>query len=120
MAVQVTVEHRDEYTVLRLDGAPTLDEFLPVVEALGVQSAGWAARKVLVDMRGIRSLRAFTEHYAIGEAVVRHWSHMRKVASVVPPDRLTRASEKVARRGDVNLTVFTDEGEAMGWLLDST
>lgn len=117
MAVQVTVEHRGTYSVIRLEGEPTLDEFLPVVQSLGEQSAGWPLRKVLVDLRGIRSLRAFTEHYAVGEAVARHWAHMQKIASVVPPDRLTRASEKVARQASVNLTVFTDEGEAMAWLL---
>jgi hypothetical protein len=116
MAVHVTVEQREKYAVVRLEGTPTLDEFLPVVQALGTQSRSWPTRKALVDLRGIRSLRAFTEHYAVGEAVARHWAHMRAVASVVPPDRLTRASEKVARQASLNLTVFTDEGEAMAWL----
>ena len=116
MGIEFTVEQREHYTVVRVDGEPDLDSFIAFVQEVGMQSRDWGQRRLLVDLRSIRSLRAFTEHYAIGEAVGRHLGHLQRVASVVPGDRLTRASEKTAKRAGVNLTVFTSEGEAIAWL----
>lgn len=116
MSLEFTVEQRAGYTVVRVDGEPTLDEFLGFVQRIGVQSQGWPAERALFDLRGERTLRAFTEHYAVGEAVARELRHLKRLASVVPPDRITRASEKTAQRAGVNLRVFTDEQEAMAWL----
>ncbi|MES3001786.1 MAG: STAS/SEC14 domain-containing protein [Pseudomonadota bacterium] len=117
MSIAFTVEHRAGYSVVRVDAAaPDLNAFLSFVQTLGSESEAWPTRHLLVDMRSVRSLTSFTEHYAIGEAVARSLAHLRKVASVVPADRVTRASEKTAQRAGVNLTVFTNEREAIEWL----
>lgn len=116
MSIEFRVEQRALYAVVRVDGEPTLDEFLDFVARLGAESATWRQSHMLVDLRSIRTLKSFTEHYAIGEAVGRHFGHMKKCASVVPGDRLTRASQKTAQQAGVNLTVFTSEGEAIQWL----
>ncbi|QJW84435.1 STAS/SEC14 domain-containing protein [Ramlibacter terrae] len=116
MTIAHTAEHREGYTVVRVDGEPTLDEFLVMLATVGAESAQWPNRRALFDMRSVRTLKAFTEHYAIGEAAARHFGHLQKLASVVPADRITRASEKTARRAGANLTVFTSEGEAIAWL----
>lgn len=115
MALDCKVEQGDGYRLARVGGEPTLDEFLSFQQALGGVSPHWAERRLLVDLRGVRSLRAFTEHYAIGEATARCLGHLRKIASVVPADRITRASEKTTRRAGVDLTVFTSEAEAIAW-----
>jgi hypothetical protein len=117
MSVGYTVEQRDAYTVVRVQGDPTLDEFVSFVEVMGEESRGWPTRRALFDLRNVRTLKTFTEHYAIGGAVVTHLPHMEMVASVVPADRITKASEKRARQSGVNLSVFTSEGEAIAWLL---
>jgi hypothetical protein len=41
---------------------------------------------------------------------------MGKIASLVPPERVTRMSEKAARRSGTNVRVFDDEGAAVAWL----
>lgn len=116
MGITFQVEQRALYAVVRVDGEPTLDEFLGFVVQMGVESKGWGQDRGMIDLRGVRSLHLFTEHYAVGEAVGRHLGHMRRIASVVPGDRLSRASEKTAQHAGVNLMVFTSEGEAMQWL----
>jgi hypothetical protein len=116
MPIQRTVEQRAHFTVVRVDGNPTLAEFLGFVEAMGVESHQWPVPNLMVDLRGIRTLTTFTEHYAVGEAVGRHMAHLRQIASVVPADRITRASEKTAQRAGVNMAVFTSEAEALHWL----
>ena len=116
MSMQHQLEHRTGYTVVRASGEPTLGEFIAFVQEVGAASTRWPGDAVLFDLRGIRTLTTFTEHYAIGQEVVRQLRHLRCVASVVPADRMTRASEKTARQSGVDLTVFTDEGEAVAWL----
>jgi len=117
MSLSFEVEHRERCSVVRVRGEPSLGEFLSFIQHMRVETARWPVRRVMFDLRGIRSLTTFTEHYAVGEEVVRQLSHLHRIASVVDPDRITRASEKTARRSGVNLTVFTEEAEAMTWLL---
>jgi hypothetical protein len=116
--LKLEVEQRDGHAVVRLTGAPTLGQFISFLQLMGVESRSWPHRRALFDLRGVRTLRAFTEHYAIGEEAARQFSHLVRVASLVPEDRLTRASEKTARRTGLNLTVFTREAEAIAWLCE--
>lgn len=117
MSLSFDVEHREGYATVRMQGEPTLGQFLSLIQLLGVETGTWAARRVLFDLRGIRTLTSFTDHYAIGEETARQLAHLHRIASVVDPDMITRASEKTARRSGVNLTVFTDERAALTWLL---
>lgn len=116
MSLDFSVEHRQGYTAVRVRGEPSLDQFLSLIQVLGAQSGEWSSRRVLVDLRGVRTLTSFTDHYAIGEETARQLQHLHRIASVVDPDRLTRASEKTARRSGANLSVFTAEDEAVAWL----
>ncbi|MEO8024023.1 STAS/SEC14 domain-containing protein [Polaromonas sp.] len=116
MGVDFSVEQRSGYAVVRVGGDPSLEEFLGFVEVLAEQSRGWEGGRALCDLRKVRTLKSFTEHYAVGEAVGRHLRHLRQVASVVAADRITHTSEKTARNAGVNLMVFTSEDEAIKWL----
>lgn len=118
MSLEIKVEHREGYSVVRVDGEPTLGQFLSFLQLIGVETSGWAAKRVMFDLRGVRTLTTFTEHFAVGEEVARQLKHLHRIASVVPADRITRASEKTARQSGVNLMVFTDEAEAVAWLRD--
>ena len=116
MSLEYTVEHREGCAVIRANGEPTLGEFIAFLQVVGAESMRWRSDRVLFDLRGVRTLTSFTEHYAVGQEVGRQMGHFRRLASVVPADRITRASEKTARQAGVNMTVFIDEGEAMAWL----
>lgn len=117
MSLSFEVEHREGYSLVRMTGEPSLGQFLSLIQLLGVETSGWSSRRVLFDLRGIRTLTSFTDHYAIGEETARQLRHLHRIASVVDPDMITRASEKTARRSGLNLTVFVDEPEAVAWLL---
>lgn len=116
MSLHTDWEHHDGYSVIRLAGSPSLGEFVACIELIAGQSHAWKHGKLLVDLRAVNSLRSFTEQFAIGEEAARKLGHLRKVASVVPPERLTRNSERPARKKGLNLLVFTSEEEAVEWL----
>lgn len=118
MSLGFDVEHKGPYSVVRVEGEPSLGQFLSFIHLIGVETTGWPTRRVLFDLRGIRTLTTFTEHFAIGEEVARQLGHLHRIASLVAADRITRASEKTARRSGINLTVFTDEGAAVAWLTE--
>ncbi|MEJ8840232.1 STAS/SEC14 domain-containing protein [Ramlibacter sp. AN1133] len=116
MSLRFDVEHRDGYSVVRVEGEPSLGQFLSFLHLVGVETAGWKTRRVLFDLRQVQTLTTFTDHYAVGEEAARQLSHLQRVASLVEPHRITRASEKTAQRSGMNLIVFTDEEAAVAWL----
>jgi SpoIIAA-like len=116
MSLDFAVEQREGYASVRVAGGPTLGQFLSFVHLVAVESVDWPAKRVLFDLRGVRTLTSFTDHYAVGEEAARQLGHLQRVASLVPPDRITRASEKTAQQAGANLRVFTDEAEAIAWL----
>jgi hypothetical protein len=118
MALSFQVEQKERHAVVRVEGEPTLGQFLSFLHLMSVETSGWSVKRVLFDLRGVRTLTSFTEHYAVGEEAARRLRHLHRVASLVPADRITRASEKTAQRSGLNLVVFTDEGSALAWLLE--
>lgn len=118
MSLRYDVEHRQGYSVIRVQGEPSLGQFLSFLHLMHIETLGWAMKRVLFDLRGVHTLTSFTEHYAVGEEAARQLAHLHRVASLVAPHRLTRASEKTARRSGMNLTVFTDEDAAVAWLVE--
>lgn len=116
MSLSFKIEERERYSVVRVDGDPSLGQFLSFLQLMGVETADLAHKRVLFDLRGVCTLTTFTEHYAVGVEAARQFRHLHRVASLVPPDRITRASEKTARQSGINLSVFTDEGAAIDWL----
>jgi hypothetical protein len=117
MSLRFDIEHREAYSLVRVEGEPSLGQFLSFLQLMGVETAGWKTRRVLFDLRRVGTMTTFTEHYAIGEEAARQLSHLHRVASVVEPHRISHASEKTARRSGMNLTVFTDEDAAIAWLV---
>ena len=114
--MHVSIEQRDEYTAVRISGTPSLEQFVLWIARIAAESRSWPRPRGLFDLRGVETLKAVTDHVAIGRAVAEHVRHLEKLASVVPPDRATGISRKVAQERGVNLAVFIDEDEAVRWL----
>lgn len=117
MTVSFRTEHRQRYSVVRVEGDPTLAEFLDLMSRLEQETRRWPIKRALVDLRSVRTLTRGEEHRVVGRAAASHLSHLDRVASVVPADRITRESEAVAQAAGLNLRVFANEGEAIAWLL---
>jgi len=71
---------------------------------------------LLVDLRKVSTQFSESEQRSVGQEAAASLVHMRKIASVVPPDRVTRISERAARRDSANVSVFDDEKAALAWL----
>ena len=119
MNFDVAIEDRGHFMRVRVTGEPSLDELLSMIHLLGVESETWQEHKVLVDLRRVATPFTRAEQFRIGEEASLSLSHMDRIASLVLPERVTRVSEKAARRNGVNVRVFDDEGQAVAWLRES-
>lgn len=117
MGFDVRYKHHSAYVLATVTGAPTIEEFLSMLQELGADSVAWDASAVLVDLRGVTAPYTFTEQLRIGEAVGRNLRHLRRSAALVPPERITRVGEKAANHTGATVRVFSDEAEALEWLL---
>ena len=116
MSLRFDVEQRDGYAAVRVEGEPSLGQFLSFLQLMGVETSGWKLKRVLFDLRQVGTLTAFTDLYMVGEEAARQLSHLHRVAAVVEPQHITHASEKTAQRAGMNLLVFSDEAAAIAWL----
>ena len=113
------IDHGPHFIRVTVTGQPSLGQLLSLIHLLGVESETWHGDRVLVDLRNVATPFTRLEQFRIGEEAAASLSHMEKIASLVPADRLTRVSEKAARRNGANVSVFDDEDAAVGWLMEA-
>lgn len=116
MSFDVAIDREAHHVRVTITGSPAIEELLSLIHLLGVESEAWEEDRALVDLRGIDTAFTQLEQFRIGEEAAASLSHMVKIASVVPPERITRISERAAKRNGTNVCVFSDEKVAMAWL----
>jgi hypothetical protein len=117
MSFDVSIAPMAHYMRVTVTGEPSLDQLLSMIHLMGVESETWPRDKVLVDLRGVVTPFSRPDQFRIGEEAAASLSHMDRIASLVPPGRVTRVSEKAARRNGTNVRVFDAESEAVDWLV---
>lgn len=117
MDFDVAIEKKARYVRVAVTGSPSIGQLLSLIHLLGVESETWGQTAALVDLRGVGT--AFTEHeqFRIGEEAASSLNHLDRIASVVQKDRITRISQRAARRNGTNVCVFDVEADAVAWLL---
>lgn len=114
----LAIQREPQYIRVAVTGEPSIGQLLSLIHLLGVESETWEETKVLVDLRAVDTVFTREQQYRIGEDAAASLSHMDKIASLVPAERITRLSEKAAKRNGVNVCVFDNEPAALAWLLD--
>jgi hypothetical protein len=100
-------------------GEASLEDMKRFVDAVEESTRAGGNRRVLVDLTAVRENLKFTDHYAIGELVVRRLAHLERLASLVPAARRTGTSEKVANTQGTLLRVFVEEAAALAWIAET-
>jgi hypothetical protein len=118
MSFDLAIRREPRYIRVAVTGEPSIGQLLSLIHLLGVESETWEQDKVLVDLRAVSTEFTREDQFRIGEEAAASLSHMDRIASLVPAEKITRVSEKAARRNGVNVCVFHDEQAAVAWLLD--
>ena len=116
MNFDLHVAQEGDHARVQVAGHPSFDQVLSMIHLLGIDSGEWTLEVLLVDLREVQTVFTREEQFRIGLEAALSLAHLRKVASLVPPERITRISEKAARRNGTNVRVFGDEQAALAWL----
>lgn len=116
MTLHYQISRCPGYVRFDATGDAALEDMNAFVEMVAAATRADGTRRVLVDLTRVRENLKFTDHYAIGELVARRLAHLQRLASLVPGERRTGTSEKVANSQGTLLRVFVDEAQAIAWL----
>ena len=105
------------YAVAAVSSLAFIEESLGVLEEISRHTRASGARRLLINLLDVVGTFGAEEQQAIGLLAYRYLSHLEKVASLVPPEKLTRVSEAAARAQGMELRVFTRLPDALDWLL---
>ncbi len=115
--MEVRIERTAQLLRVEITGSINLGEFLAVIAAQAALSRAQGDRLVLVNLMGLQADMNITGHMLLGRYTAEHLPHITKLATVVPRDKITRASEGAARALGMQLSVFDSEATALAWLL---
>jgi len=119
MPLRYEISRSGRYVRFDASGEAALEDMNQFVDMVEASTKAGGDRRVLVDLTRVRENLKFTDHYAIGEMVLQRLGHLERVASVVPAQRRTGTSEKVANARGTLLRVFVDIAQAIAWLDES-
>jgi hypothetical protein len=106
----------DTHLWVRVRGSPTLQDLLSLVDEVAAVTRERGIGRVLFDLTFVEESPDEEGQAALGAHAARQLAHLERIASVVPPDKRTGRSERAARDAGADLSVFTDEREAVAWL----
>jgi hypothetical protein len=105
------------YAVAEITALAFLESAEPILQEISSRTRQAGTRRLLINLLDVVGTFGAEEQQAIGLLAHRYLSHLQKVASLVPPEKLTRVSETAARAQGTELRVFTSLPDALDWLL---
>jgi hypothetical protein len=104
------------YAVAEITALAFIEDSIPVLEDLARRTREAGTKRLLINLLDVVGTFGREEQQAIGVLACRYLSHLEKVASLVPEEKLTRVSEAAARAQGMELRVFTALPDALDWL----
>ena len=120
MPFQLRYQHGAAMSVAEISGLAFAEQAEDVVRAVQAHTLEQRDKRLLIDLTDVVGTLGPAEHQALGMLAVRYLSHLERVASLVPEDKITRVSEAAAQSRGLRLKVFTDLTAAVEWLLAPT
>ncbi|HEX2545218.1 MAG TPA: hypothetical protein VHL79_10085 [Ramlibacter sp.] len=116
MSVTLHYTHGPAFAVAEVTALAFVEGAEPALQEMAARTRQWGDRRLLINLLDVVGTFGPEQQRAIGLLAFRYLSHLERVASLVPPDKLTRVSEQAARSQGMELRVFTALPEAVGWL----
>ena len=105
------------FSVVEITSLAFLEVAEPVLREIAERTRQSGDRRLLINLMDVVGTFGPEQQRDIGLLAYRYLAHLEKVASLVPPDKLTRVSEAAARAQGMELRVFTQLMDAIDWLV---
>ena len=108
--------HGPAFSVVEVTALAFLESAEAALQEMAARTRQQGTRRLLINLIDVVGTFGPEQQRAIGLLAYHHLGHLEKVASLVPPEKLTRLSEAAARAQGMELRVFTQLADALDWL----
>lgn len=116
MPFNVTVDHSNEYLVVKASGPALLADLYGYMDLAATIAKNMGNRRAVLDLRGVEIHLSFTDHLNLGVYASDRLRHLQRVASVVSEENRSGTSEKAAQQMGLQLKTFTSLNEGLEWV----
>jgi hypothetical protein len=109
--------HGPKFAVVEVTSLAFLEIAEPALQEIAERTLLHQDRRLLINLMDVVGTFGPEQQRDIGMLAYRYLAHMEKVASLVPPDKITRVSEAAAQAQGLQLRVFTELTDAIEWLV---
>ena len=114
----VRSEPRDGYLYCEVLEDITVSNYETIFQDILEEGKNYNLNKILIDIRNVKLLINFLNRYEIGTFMAEIGKHY-KIAALTSEEEMSRKfAETVARNRGLHFYVFSDEKEALIWLLE--
>jgi hypothetical protein len=108
--------HGPAFSVVEVTALAFLGHAEAALQEIAARTPQQGTRRLLINLVDVVGTFGPEQQKEIGLLAHRHLAPLEKVASLVPPEKLTRVSEAAARAQGMELRVFSQLSDAIGWL----
>lgn len=109
--------HGPSFAVVEVTALAFVENAIPALVEMAQRTRERGDRRLLINLMDVVGTFGIEQQREIGLLAHRYLSHLERVASLVPPDKITHASELAAQSQGLQLRVFTELTEAIEWLV---
>ena len=117
MGIQATYQDMGQYLSVSIRGKWTEESARRVIEEIKSEAEKYNQSRVLLDLMEILPPDIPFTRFKTGIYIAQVWGSSLKVATVARQEFITRFTENVAANRGAKLKAFTDEEQALQWLL---
>jgi hypothetical protein len=110
--------HGPSFAVVEITALAFLENAEPALLEMAERTRERGDRRLLINLMDVVGTFGPEQQRELGLLAHRHLAHLQRVASLVPPDKITRVSEAAAQAQGLQLRVFTELPDAIDWLVD--
>jgi hypothetical protein len=109
--------HGPSFAVVEITALAFLENAVPVLVEMAHRTRERGDRRLLINLMDVVGTFGIDQQRELGLLAHQYLSHLERVASLVPPDKITHASELAAQAKGLQLCVFTELTAAIEWLV---
>lgn len=117
MPFTLTYKRGDRMAVAEISGLAFIDDAPELIERMRQATLEHGDERLLINLEDVVGTLEAKDHQLLGQLAAARLGHLRKIASLVPQDKITRVSEQAAQSLGVQLRVFTSLTAAVDWLV---
>ena len=117
MTATLHYTHGPAFAAVEITALAFIEDVEPVLRDIAARTREYGDRRLLININDVVGTFTPEEHQTIGMLTYRYLSHMERVATLAPAEKLSGVSAGVARAQGLDLRAFPSLGDAVGWLV---